>query len=205
MRNLIIKKKKEIQDDIETLNEAEDVEMEEEAEKEISLDKRRSLVDRKVLERQMRWEQEEEDWNAKLDSKKRKKKDKEYFDDTNKRKMKNKNKALKKKKKPLSDVFNSSIDDIKHWCRVIDGRYKQSLRDMNLDIKDFLIYPVPGGGLCGPSVLAAHCYDDPSLGRFVRRHVNKHKSNLWSFYGLEYTFPYSAKLGAGSFTFENGR
>ena len=136
-------------------------------------------MDKKVLEKQARNEEEEKKWAEEKIAKEKNKKDNENQKMENTKKNNRKNKQITKDKRKRSakkqnnEVKNSfsCIKDVPDNCKTF----------VNEGDKIFL---VPGNGACAPNAAAAHLFQDSNLGpnlrvkmnRFLAEHYEKYEN-----------------------------
>ena len=88
--------------------------------------------------------------------------------------------------------FKDSIQKVKDEIPLI---YRNSFRNEGLDIVDFSVLRLSGGGLCGANAVSSHLYGNELKGKEIREYVNKHKLEFWEYYKVEYYYPYDTPVG----------
>ena len=159
--------------------------------------KRSEMQDKKVLEKQRKQDEKEDQIRLHKLSVEQKKKEEEKERIEGERLERKKRKAsIKQQKKIMKrklDKFPSNIselpENVKHL--VDEG-------DLQLQI--------PPDGACAPSAGAAHFFKDPKYGPHLRMLMNNHVYERWDYYKEKFSFPLVRKIGVrgDSVKFEDG-
>ena len=86
--------------------------------------------------------------------------------------------------------------------RDIPYEYKDKFSEEGLDIANFSIYSVSGGGLCGPNAIAAKVFGSEHRGVEVRKEINSYNLENWQRIRSFYSFPSSEKVGNKTISFQ---
>ena len=163
---------------------------------------RTDMMDEKIKAKQRKIEEEEREFQKRIQSKEMKKKKQEDIElerikklnKQRKQELKDKKKKRRKKNslRNSNDLQHSKIPNIRPVPRNCAHLVK----------KDDLVYTVPGDGSCGPNSATAFLFEDEVFGPKLRKRMNKHMAKHWN---LRYQYitecsedqPFVRKLGEG--------
>ena len=155
------------------------------------------LNDRKVLNKQKEWFDEEVRYQ---EMKKKYSEEKEKNENNRKRQMscgkKKKSRSKKKNKIMQEEVINEVVKDI-------PDKFDSLFQEVGLNRKDYKIYKVKADGACASNCVAVHCHGEGKLGTYVRRNMNKYEADFFPFFRPFFVWPHTEMVGLKSVTFQN--
>ena len=117
--------------------------------------------------------------------------------------------SLDKKKRKKQKARNDKLEDNEkennadcRW-RDIENKYTDILKEVGLEINDFVRYLVKGDGACGSNCTALAYHYDEKLGPYVRRNINAYIVKHWQLFKTCFVFPYKQNTGTKEITFED--
>ena len=85
----------------------------------------------------------------------------------------------------------------------IPERLQSLLAMKGIDIKQYRLRRVGGGGNCGVKCVSLHTTGTEKMANKIRENVNEHIVRNWSVYKESYEFPYTERVGNGNRTFQD--
>ena len=97
-------------------------------------------------------------------------------------------KKLKMKRKGASEKDHEATTKKEVDCAAkdIDDKFDMLFREVGLDIKEQAICKIKGDGACGSTCTGIRCHNDQTVGEQVRKNINQHLIDFWSFFKPAY-------------------
>ena len=159
-------------------------------------------MDKKVIEKQKKIEEEENTLKEKF-------KNQEELKEVNKRKtelLKMKNKQFEKEKEIITqeEIVKDSEEEGEESSEKVPERLRKMFQLKGWNIDDFCVIQTGGGGKCGSLCISLHITHNSNTAEAVRKGINTYMADNWeNKFDKTIDFPYIERVGRGTRRFEN--